>query len=365
MLRNQRFQRYPQIAEQLKYIDVGNAVQLTGVSASKLMRCVRDGILDVYKSPDKSGVFLYREQIISLDARLREKSNHVSKYYAQKYLGLRKEIFDELLQTEMIKMTGKHLFRKELKAAVCMDDLETFLDKLRARVFVQDQPIQDTLLLPKASILNGKVGIGMVSLLNMVVSGELKAYHNQKDLLPLNELSFREADICELTQYIKNENGWIDSAEVRRILHISPSNLEKWKKRGILVPVASFARATYYNREDVQRIRQRSMTTSQVAKLLGVSTGLVSAWTRLGYLEVWQELDQQFSRKHVYDRLYVEDWHSKYVTLPELKLLTNATDATVSEWRKQGKLTPTMHSNTSKFFFRDEVSLFQNEAQEL
>lgn len=199
-------------------------------------------------------------------------------------------------------------------------------------------------------------GIGVVELIRYVLVGKLLAFHLDRSIKPLSDLSFREADILGLTQHFKSEQGWMSFVECVALLNVNRVVLHALIARKLLVPVASLAGAQYFNRDCILELRDRLMTSNEVAQLLQSTRAAVSYWVRNGYLEPLIGSRPYDHHEFIFDREQVERWHEKYITTREVKALLKATDPQLHFWRKQGKLTRLVTgSKTPSFYSRNEV----------
>lgn len=71
-------------------------------------------------------------------------------------------------------------------------------------------------------------------------------------MVRFNRLASRVEEICHKSE-AKHLGEWLDSAEVCRILQISPRTLQTMRSNGTLA-YSQIVRKVYYRAEDVQRI---------------------------------------------------------------------------------------------------------------
>jgi hypothetical protein len=383
ILQSKRLKRQPELVEQFAYVDVRNAARLTQTSPSKIHRLIRDGLLDIYpeKDPARPGVLLYREQVETLRDALaqipiRPKSlgnvpgkphmvqefpeDMLTKTEAASYLGIQVELLNDLLSCGLLAPTGRRRRGEEHLPYLALADLEDWQERLKEWVQLQAPPARGSVKLPRAAVLNGKVGISQVKLLERILAGRLTAYHASPDLRPLRDLWFEEAVVLGLTQQVKDEHGWVSFLEAKALLDVGRQVLHRWVDRELIVPVASFARAQYFLLADVADLRERLVTSHEAALMLGTNRAAISQWVRAGYLQPLNGPGTTCPGRFLFDRAALEDWHRTFISTPEAKQMLGATDSMLRQWREQGQLVRQVTDpKMSGFYHRDEVLRLQ------
>ncbi|MHB8629864.1 MAG: TniQ family protein [Aggregatilineales bacterium] len=354
-----RLKRHPELAERFEYIDVRNAARQLNTSPPKIQRLVRDGLLTVYPvdDPVRPGIFLYRDQL-----KTWQEETFLTKKQAAAILGVSVPMLDKLVEHGLLKMTGKHHKQDKVLAVLLLSDVERFRQQLSVHVNQQAFPTHGALTLKQAAGLNGKVGWGMVNLFERVLTGKLNAFQPHPELEPLSALWFEEQAIRALTQQVKDENGWLGFLETAALLQVGRRVLHHWIDSGLLIPVASFARAQYFLRSNVLKFHQRRVTTPEAVIWLETTRAAVSYWVRAGYLQILSGPGTNNHSEYVFDRQYLQAWHTQYITTPETKRLLNATDHLLRLWREKGKLTQlTREHRRPTFYARDQVFRLQQD----
>ena len=351
-----RLQKYPELNNQFAYIDIRNAARLLNSSPPAIKTMIRDGLLDVYPERDgnRPGVFLYRSQI---EAAVRRQHEGFSRKMAAQKLGLNLPVVDKLLNAGLLHQTGSSSYARNPICLFQDEDIAAFQTRLATVVRIEPEATDGRIRLVQAVEQNGKIALGIPQLIQRVLDEKITAYHAHPQLFPLNDLCFDPIDIVGLVQQVKKENDWISFLEVVDVLGISRRTLHYWMEHSILVPHASFARAQYFSKSEVLQWQQRLLTSIDVAHMLCVATGGISAWVRTGYLEPVSNVG-----KYLFDREYIEEWLQRYITLGELMCLLNVDSSMVRQWRAVGLLTPVNGAHTHPWFYhRREVMQLQQQ----
>jgi hypothetical protein len=354
-----RCKQQPELVEQFPYIDVRNAARLLGTSPPKINRLIREGLLDIYpeSDPARAGVLLYRSQVESFQEA---QATALKKGDASAYLGVTLVMLNNLVEQGLLVPTGRQRRLGQWVPGLTTWDLDYFCARLKSHVMLKPFPIENGLMLRKAAILNGKVGLGLVDLVDRVLAGKLPAYHPSNTLRPLSDLWFELPVIQGLTQQVKDENGWVSFEEVIALLKIGRRGLLYWMDSGLLRPVASFARAQYFLRDSVLDLKNRCVFTPEAMQMLGVPRTSLSQWVRAGYLAILSGPNTDNYSDYVFDRPVLKDWLATYVPTPEVKRMLQATNVMLHHWRQEGKLTLIVsHPQQAGFYRRDEVLRLQ------
>jgi len=379
ILRSKRLMRQPELVERFAYIDVRNAARLTHTSPPKIKRLIRDGWLDVYPEQEAScpGVFLYREQVERLRDALVQKpttpetpgsspgkprvraefsEDMLTKKEAASYLGIKIELLNDLLAGGLLTPTGRRRRGEEHLPYLTFADLEAWQESLKVWVQLKAPPACGSVNLPKAAILNGKVGMSQAKILERILAGRLTAYHASPDLRSLSALWFDEAAVLGLTQQVKDENGWVGFLEAKALLGVGRQILLRWVDQGLIVSVASFAHAQYFLRADVTDLCERLVPSREVVLMLGTNRGALSEWVRAGCLQAVTGPGINSSARYLFDRAVLEDWQRTFISASEAKKMLGATNSMWWHWRRDGNLTRQLPGQKgSGFYRRDEV----------
>jgi hypothetical protein len=354
-----RVRQQPDLVEQFPYIDVRNAARLLGTSPPKINRLIREGLLDIYpeSDPARAGVLLYRSQVESFQEA---QATAMNKSDAMAYLGVELVILNHLVEQGLLVPTGRRRWRGRWVPGLTQSDLDDLCTRLKPHVVLKPFPAEGGVMLSKAATLNGKVGLGLADLIGRVRAGKLPAYHPSDTLRPLGDLWFDLPVIQALTQQVKDENGWVSFEETLAMLRIGRRGLLYWMDSGLLVPVASFARAQYFLRDSVLDLKHRCVFTPEAVQMLGVPRTSLSQWVRAGYLDILSGPGTDNYRHYVFDRHVLEDWLATYVPAPEVKRMLQATNSMLHQWRQDGHLTPIVAGlPLPGFYRRDEVLRLQ------
>jgi len=382
IMSSRRYKEQPEFADRFAYIDVRNAAHFLGVSPPKINRLIRDGFLDIYPEHDlrRPGYFLHRSQLESLRNKLKTVENQnaaqkrptssfldvpgnlLLKGKAAAYLGIPLPQLNDLLAHGLLCATGRRRRADMLLEYLTQDDLNRFLDGLKAHVSAQPLPEQGAVVLPKAAILNGKVGMGLSAFIERVLAGKLAAYHPSPDLRPLTAIWFESNSVLSLTQQVKDENDWVSFLDTVALLGITRTVLHHWMDNGLLVPVASFARAQYFPRTAVLDLSDRCLTSDEAALMLHSNRSHLHIWAQAGYLQPLSGPGTGIPGHYIFDRLNVEDWRQAFASVAETGQLLQTTALQLRHWSRDGKLTRLSPGPRKPAFYRrDQVVALQHE----
>jgi hypothetical protein len=354
-----RIKQQPDLVERFPYIDVRNAARLLGTSPPKINRLIREGLLDIYpeRVPTRTGILLYRSQVESFQEA---QATAMNKSDTGASLGVELVMLNNLVERGLLVPTGHRRWLGQWVPGLTPSDLDTFCAHLKSFVRLRPFPAEGGVMLSKAATLNGKVGLGLADLIDRVLAGKLPAFHPSDRLRPLSDLWFELAVIQSLTQQVKDENGWVSFEETFTLLKLGRRGLRHWMDSGLLVPVASFARAQYFLRDSVLDLKRRCVFTPEAVQLLGVPRTSLSQWVRAGYLGILSGPGIDHYRHYVFDRHVLVDWLATYVPTPEVKRMLHATNSMLHQWRQEGHLTLIVsHPQQAGFYLRDEVLRLQ------
>ena len=313
-----RFTRYPELRERFRFVDVRNAAHSLGVSPPMIQRLVRDGYVRVYpqREPARPGYFVYRAD---LEDALQHKSERVSLKDMAEAWGVSQPLISDWIAAGLLRPTGARHLHGQPQPVLTQDDMNTFHRQLMQVIQIQRHRPKQTASLQQACFHNGKVGLTATMVLQRVLDGHLTAYHTHPELLPFYQLWFDWQDVMGLTEQVKDERNWMGFLEVWRLLDVSRDVVHLWVERDLLVPVATFARAVYFDRDAVMAFHHRLLRSTEVACWLETSRSALSIWVRAGYLPVLSGMERGQGKGYVFDRDVITDWHTRYVTSGEIR----------------------------------------------
>lgn len=318
VIRLKRMQRSHELLEQFAYIDVRNAARSVGVSPPKIMRLVRDGYIRTFPERDayRPGRFVYR---VDLEPALAIQEDGLDYKTVAQEFGVAPSTLNEWLATGLLTRTATRRLRGEPVAVLGRADVIALQQRLAQYVQIcPDRPV-DAVNFKETCARNGKVGLNAVQVLERILAGKLRAYHAKPDLQPFSALWFAATDVAALTEQIKGEQGWMGFLEVWRLFAVSRELIHLWIEQGHLVPVATFARAQYFDRAQVQQFHQSLQTSHEVTLILHSSRSTLSQWVRAGFLPVVSGLGAGTGKQFFFDRTVIEAFHQRYITAQEIR----------------------------------------------
>ena len=312
-----RFARYPELRERFQFVDVRNAARSLGISPPMIQRLVRDGYVRVYpqREPDRPGYFIYRADLE--DALQRQPVRASLREVATEY-AVGGNVVREWINAGLLLRTGARQLRGVSQPVLTRHDVDAFRRRLSQCVHTRPERPADAVSLRETCIRNGKVGMSSAQALQRVLDGRLHAFHTDPDLKPFADLWFDSVEVTTLTEQVKTEHNWMGFLEVWRLLDVSRDVVHLWIDRGLLVPVATFARAVYFDRDAVMAFHHRLLRSHEVADWLETSRSALSIWVRAGYLPVLSGMELGQGKGYVFDRDVIAEWHKRYVTSGEI-----------------------------------------------
>ena len=353
-----RFARYPELRERFQFVDVRNAARSLGVSPPMIQRLVRDGYVRVYpqREPDRPGYFVYRAD---LEDALQRHATRVSYKDVAETLGDSHPAIPDWIAAGLLQPTGVRYLHGQPHPVLTEKDVDAFRRRLMQVVDIQTQRPQQTANLRQLCFNNGKVGLTAAMVLQRVLDGRLAAYHTHPQLSPFNQLWFEWQDVTALTAQVKDEHNWMGFLEVWRLLDVSRNVVHLWIDRGLLVPVATFARALYFDRDAVMTFHHRLLRSHEVVDWLETSRSALSIWVRAGYLPVLSGMELGQGKGYVFDRDAIAEWHTRYVTSGEVRRLLGPTHYYDFLTQARRGVYPTPQDVLQKFYRRCDLQHFQ------
>jgi len=318
IVRLKRMQQFPELRQQFAYIDIRNAARSLRVSPPKITRMIRDGYLRVYPQRDASrpGRFVYRAD---LEAALTEREKVLHYRHAAAELQVTPQILREWVEAGLLQQSARRCLNGTMLPVLCRADVAAFRRRLASQVQCHPERPLDAVNLKETCTRNGKVGLNTVQVLERVLAGKLPAYHPDPELLSFSALWFAATDVAALTQQVKNENGWVGFLEVWRKFPVSRETIHLWIAQGHLTPIATFARAQYFARTQVEQFQQSLRTSKAAMNYLETSRSALSMWVRAGFLPVVSGLGAGTGKQYFFRQTELEAFQRRYITPGEIR----------------------------------------------
>ncbi len=274
-------------------------------------------------------------------------------------LGVSQPAIPDWIAAGLLQPTGVRYLHGQPHPVLTEKDVDAFRRRLMQVVDIQTQRPQQTANLRQLCFNNGKVGLTAAMVLQRVLDGRLAAYHTHPQLSPFNQLWFEWQDVTALTAQVKDEHNWMGFLEVWRLLDVSRNVVHLWIDRGLLVPVATFARALYFDRDAVMTFHHRLLRSHEVVDWLETSRSALSIWVRAGYLPVLSGMELGQGKGYVFDRDAIAEWHTRYVTSGEVRRLLGPTHYYDFLTQARRGVYPTPQDVLQKFYRRCDLQHFQ------
>jgi len=228
-----------------------------------------------------------------------------------------------------------------------------FLSAIAANVTVDCARSHTWITLQVASTMLAVVDLDAANLLHVVMEGKAHGYCEKITLTSVRDLWFCKEEIGLLRTTICEENNWIGSRDVIRILRTSAKTLHRWMKTGLLNPCARAAGAIYFAHSDVMEFRETYIMLDEAAVILGVKPNSVSSFVqRRGVADAWVS-GPAINGSYVllFHRAELLRWRTEHVTTDEAADLIGICQGTLYQWIRQGRIVPLLHLGRGRFWF--------------
>jgi hypothetical protein len=269
--------------------------------------------------PARPGYFVYRSD---LEYALQREPEKASICDVEKEFSVGMSVVSDWIRAGLIQPSAERQLYGVAQPVLTRQDVDAFRRQLARHVHLQVEKPMNTVCLRDVCIRNGKVGMNSVQLLRRILDGKIRAYHTDPNLQPFDELWFDPQDVMTLTEQVKAENNWMGFVETRQLLRVSRNVMHLWIERKILVPVATFARAVYFDRDAICQFHVRLMRSSELIKLLETNACALGKWIRAGYIPIFDGGGE--GRHYFFDRERIEEWRTHHISSGELRRILGA-----------------------------------------
>jgi hypothetical protein len=321
-----RSRDYPQLLDQLDYVDLHHTVRYLHSSPYSVYRLMEEGHLPrcTFEN-DAFSVWFKRQDV---EALRRQWERYVPFLDVVQQLGISKRLTRQLITAQLLRAVPDDAGINRRWLFIYEDSLPALLQSLKPCTTIQAQPPPEHVLLRDVCIRHGgSVSLNLVQLLQRVQAGQLAAYHADETLLPLGEMWFRVEDIDTLSEAVKTERNWLSKSDVCTYLNVRWQRLKHLLVSGILSPKQGSGNKQFFDRTEVQVIRERLIFSDEISRLLNVPYVSIFRLVQCEMLHPLPYPASQGRRYYIFDRAEFNVWHQKYVLWPEMKRLTTDEDA--------------------------------------
>ena len=203
IVKSLRIRDYPELLEQVDYLDLKGAVKYLGSSNFSVYRLVEEGHLTVTRFPaDPAGIWFDRHELGILKTDWQQ---HIPFPTVARQLGVSKRLAGELLNARMLQRVSLQYGLKQQGIFVHQDSLDGLLRGLRTFTTIRSSP-ENAVPLLTVCIRNGIWGVDLPYILNRILVGKFPAYHPDDSLLPLTALWFMPHEVAALAQTVRADS---------------------------------------------------------------------------------------------------------------------------------------------------------------
>jgi hypothetical protein len=321
LMSSKRVRDYPELVERSEYLDLNRSRQYLQSSVLSIYRLANEGHLTLHRfEGDARGVWLSRQEMDELRQRWQ---HHLRLHDVVRLLGVSPRLIHELIGAGLLCTIPHDAGVKQDGPYIHTDALNQFIHRLKRCVTVRPNASDTSVSLLNVCIRHGgSVKLDLVQLLERVLAGKITAYHPHETLLPLNAMWFDVDDVENLSESVKTEQDWINLTEAPAYLGVGRRVFGHLLDTGLLQPQQSFGRKQLYRKSDLLALRERCITSTQTAQLIGISPGYITSLVHLGSLKPISGPGVNQHGHYLFDRQDILQWAAQYVMYNQLRTMT-------------------------------------------
>ncbi len=354
--RLRRFKDSPDLAKDLRYISINEAVQTLETTNLRLKSLIKSQRLIAYKAQDKPwATLLSQEDVLALR---NEWNQVVSLKDVKIWLGLSKHVVLKLVQVDLLKVRriSKGRIHQIYYRSDVLECLSRFSQIVKRLGPENGLDARDFISLKRTTHQLSKAGLDTALVLQQVAAGRLCAYLPAGQQIQLGNLLFSRDEISSYPQSTNDMKGWIDREEVAKILKMNKNTVMKRVKAGLISPVVIRANTYYFDKDAIEQHMHDTIRLSQAAEILGICERAVSNLVRQGRLQAVSGPGIDGFQYYIFSRESVRQWRQGRVTRKEVQLQLRVNCKCIVEWVNHGKLHPLEDKAYKPWFFsRQEI----------
>ncbi len=360
ILHSNRFRRTPGLLNTFSEVSINYAAELASVTPATIQRLIRSGQL---KTTKENSAFVQQADVL----KLRDSWNFFKGLEeAAHILGVSGDVVLDMVNIGLL-LPEQSPNSGFLSWQFSEKDLRQLLDKIKTHISIYNEfgkanfaPIG----LARAARILTNIGLNAASIIACIADGKLQAYRQLSSHFSCKNVVFNQSDLSAYMQVVKAEQGWISREEVTKRLKIKDGTLAKWVRAGLLVPVAVYTNAQYFDKNMVDKFIANHITSEEAAKLLGIGTLAVQRWVRQGRLEAVSGPRIDERHEYLFNKESLLQWRNGRLSSGEAVDILGVSAATLHRWIGEGKIGPLHDMGGKQRWFSREAVLRLNQEME-
>lgn len=325
--------QYPDLLNQLDYLNVPAAARHLGLPERRIHRLVQQGIFTVHRSDQYTDGLLSRQELNHFQSRCQ---HHLTRYEAAAALGISTELVHDLIQVRLLEPVPLHEGTRWEHISLEQHKIDALLIHLKEQVICQPHPGADAIYLTQFCVrYAATLGLKFAHLLQRIYEGKLRAYHAHPSLLPLGMIWLLREEIQHLPALLKQERGWLTLTETFQCLNVKRHTLQHFIEAGLLSAVAQFGPKQFFDKQEVLHLKDRVVSARTATTLLHLPLRRVCD---LAHYRIITPISGPGVNRHTwyfFDRYDLLNWREKYVLFSELRTTHSAHPTHLQQVRQQ------------------------------
>ena len=318
---SKRIQDYPELLEQIAFLDLNRTRKYLNISVYTVYRLVDKGHLTAHRfTGDVDGIWFSKSELDGLKQRWQQ---YLPFGDVVQQLGLSKRLVLELLSAQLLQQVPTHVGLKRQRVYIDAGSFQTLIQQLKTYTTIQLDNSTDRILLRDVCIQHGSVKLNLVHLLSRILDGKLRAYHPDEALLPLGDMWFMRQDVEDLSDQIKDEQDWMNKSDVQAYMGIGHRGLCQLLASKYLTPQMGYGNKQFFGRQDVEALHERVIFMHEMRQLLNIPYVSISRLMQAGLLPPLPIEPNTPRYCYIFDRIAFNLWHQRYILLPEIEQLVS------------------------------------------
>lgn len=330
---SRRVQDYPELLEQIAYLDLCRTGKYLNISTYSVHRLADARYLTAHHfEGDTDSVWFAKSELDDLKQKWQQ---YVPFLHVVQQLGLSKRLVRELTEAQLLKVVPSMSTSKWRRIYFYPDSLQNLIQCLRPYTVIQKSEESDHLLLRDVCIRHGSVKLNLVHLLSRILAGRLRAYHTDETLLPLGDMWFMRQAVEDLSDQIKDEQDWMNKGDVQAYMGIGYRGLQQLLASKYLVPQDGDGNKQFFARQDVEVVHKRVIFMHEMRQLLNIPYVSISRLMQAGSISPLSIESNMPRHCYMFDRIAFNLWHQQYILLPEIEKLASELEIVAVSHRLQ------------------------------
>ncbi len=185
------------------------------------------------------------------------------------------------------------------------------------------------------------IGLNGVKLLREVRDRRIFAYWVPGSSLTLAAMHFKQSDLEDYVQVIKNQNRWCRLEDIAKRMGVKEKVARRWLGNGLLIPKIVMGSVRYFDIDAVDKFASEHIFAEVASELLQVGALTVQKWARQGRLEPVSGPDIDGCHRYLFRRIDIEClMPEKRLTASQMALSLGIGRSQFNAWIREGKIKP-------------------------